>query len=84
MSRQPVTVHIEELSLTGFSRSQGRQVAAALQYELETLLSSRGIPPGWADSGHIETLRGPLEATAGPDAGASAARTIFGGADGCP
>ncbi len=52
-----VTVRIGELRLQSFSRSDGLRIADALQQELSSLLTDRGVPEFWLRSQTIERVK---------------------------
>lgn len=53
-----IELHIEELVLEGFSRSEGQRVGAAVERELARLLAERGLPQGLGRGGEIARMDG--------------------------
>jgi hypothetical protein len=69
----PVELHIESLQLHGFARGDRDRIAAAVQAELQRLLSERGLP--------AQSQRGPIRiALATSGAGRSAIGSQVAGA----
>ncbi|UBF24836.1 hypothetical protein K9N68_24735 [Kovacikia minuta CCNUW1] len=76
-------LHIEELVLHGFARSDRDRISTAIQQELTRLFTENGIPPSLAQGGQIGQLNGgTFEMTTGtkPEAaGIQIAQSIYGG-----
>ena len=58
MKRDSITVHIEELVLTGFPTGSRHVIADAVQAELTRLIGEGGIGGEFASGGSYERLQG--------------------------
>lgn len=78
-----IDLHIDELVLHGFARSDRDRIGAAIQQELTRLFTEQGIPPTLAQGQPIEQLNGgTFKVTTGikPEvAGIQIAQSIYGG-----
>jgi len=52
-----ISVHIAELHMQSFRRSEAIRIADGLQHELSSLLASEGVPQPWLHSSNIEAIR---------------------------
>jgi hypothetical protein len=56
--RQNIKLHIEELILQGFDRSDRFRIGAAVQSELTRLLAEQGVPYSLSQGGEFNRLDG--------------------------
>ena len=52
-----ISVHIAELHMQSFRRSEAIRIADGLQHELSSLLASEGVPRPWLHSSNVEAIR---------------------------
>ena len=52
-----ISVHIAELHMQSFRRSEAIRIADGLQHELSSLLASEGVPQSWLHSSNVEAIR---------------------------
>lgn len=83
MRPKNIELHIEELVLHGFARSDYRDIGEAVKSELSRLFTEQGVPPSLERGGRIDSLKdGDLKITPGSNAeviGARVARAVYGG-----
>ena len=79
MNPREIEVHIEELVLHGFPRSERWQIADAIENELRERLAKDGVPAAWPSSPR-QLDAGSIKTDAHAGLGAKIARAVHGGA----
>ncbi len=81
--RPSIKLQVDELVLHGFAPGDRQRISAAVERELERLLSERGLPANLQQGGDRPVLNGgsfAVRPNARPEAiGAQVARAIYGG-----
>jgi hypothetical protein len=79
MNPREIEVHIEELVLHGFPRSERWQIADAIENELRERLAKDGVPAAWQSSPR-QLDAGSIKSNTHARLGAKIARAVHGGA----